>query len=80
MKAVQDAIGAWHDWEILVKTAEKHFADRVNCPLLTEIRALMAARYAVAASTVSSLFATGAHAARKQPRSVAPVTVLAQRA
>jgi len=33
----------------------------------------MAAKYAVAASTVTGLFATGAHAARKQPRSAAPV-------
>lgn len=80
MKAAQDAIGAWHDWETLVRTAEKQFADRVNCPLLTEIRALMAAKYAVAASSVTSLFATGAPAARKQPRSAAPVTALAQRA
>ena len=80
MKAVQDAIGEWHDWEILVKTAEKQFADRVNCPLLTEIRALMAAKYSFAASAVTGLFATGARAARKQPRSAAPVSVLARRA
>lgn len=58
LKAVQDALGAWHDWEELTEIAEKLFDERVNCPLLMEIRALRAARYAGATAAVAGLFST----------------------
>ncbi|HZD96102.1 MAG TPA: CHAD domain-containing protein [Candidatus Sulfotelmatobacter sp.] len=67
LKVVQDAVGEWHDWEELSKLAEKRFADRVNCALLLEVRALFAARESAATSAVSRLFA--ATTARKPPRS-----------
>lgn len=76
LKSVQDALGVWHDWEELVKTAEKQFADRANCPILPEIRALFAARQSAAKAAVMQLFARNV---RKQPRTV-PVRALAKRA
>ena len=69
LKAAQNAIGAWHDWEELAKLAENRFADRANCALLSEIRALFATRHGAAVSAVTSLFAaTQAPASRKPPR------------
>ncbi len=69
MKNVQDALGTWHDWEELVKTAEKQFGDRANCPLLLEIRALFAAKESAAKTAVMQLFARNV---RKQPRTASP--------
>ena len=70
MKSVQDAIGEWHDWETLAKTAEELFGDRMNCALLMEIQSLFSARYSAAVSSVARLLAHYAPpAARKQPRS-----------
>lgn len=68
LKKVQDAVGEWHDWEELAGLAEKRFADRVNCALLREVRALFAARQSAAISAVNRLFA--AQPARKPPRSI----------
>jgi CHAD domain-containing protein len=76
MKNVQDALGAWHDWEELTKTADKQFGDRANCPLLLEIRALFGARQSAARAAALQLFARNI---RKQPRT-ASVRVLAKRA
>lgn len=76
MRNVQDALGVWHDWEELAKTAEKQFGDRANCPLLLEIRALFAARQSAAKAAALHLFARNI---RKQPRT-ASVRVLAKRA
>ncbi|HXB22553.1 MAG TPA: CHAD domain-containing protein, partial [Candidatus Solibacter sp.] len=71
LKSVQDAVGEWHDWESLVKTAEKQFGDRVNCPLLVEMRSLFAAKYSAANSAVANLFVpVTAVANKKQPGSV----------
>ena len=81
LKSVQDALGAWHDWEELAKTAEKQFGDRVNCPLLVEVRALFAAKYSAATAAVAHLFSLDSAApARKQPRSSHSPRALAQRA
>lgn len=67
LKGVQDAVGEWHDWEELTKLAEKRFADRVNCALLREVRALFAARESAAVSAVTRLFAGSAAAEKKPP-------------
>jgi CHAD domain-containing protein len=70
LKSVQDATGDWHDWELLTRTAEKQFGNRMNCPLLVEIRSLFSARYSAAASAVARLFAAQtSEVPRKQPRS-----------
>ncbi len=71
IKPVQDAIGEWHDWEALVKIADQQFGDRVNCPLLVEMRSLFAAKYSAANSAVSSL--RPSLVPKKQPRPVSAV-------
>jgi CHAD domain-containing protein len=68
LKSVQKVVGDWHDWEELAGLAEKRFADRVNCALLLEVRALHAARQSAALSAVGRLFALST--SRKPPRSV----------
>lgn len=81
LKQVQDALGAWHDWEELFKTAEKHFGERLNCPLLLEVRALLAARYAAAGGAVVALFSRqSAPPAQKPPQSMVLMETLARRA
>jgi CHAD domain-containing protein len=81
LKRVQDALGAWHDWEELFKTAEKHFGERLNCPLLLEVRALLAARYAAAGAAVVALFSKQTTVpAQKPPQPTVLVETLAKRA
>ena len=77
LKAVQDALGVWHDWEELANTAEKQFGDRANCPLLLEIRALFTVKESAAKASVAQLFA---HSVRKEPRSIDSVQKLAKHA
>jgi CHAD domain-containing protein len=80
IKAVQDRVGEWHDWEELALLAEKQFADRANCALLREIRALFAARQAAAISAITRLFASAsASPARKPPTAVQPIRMPARR-
>jgi CHAD domain-containing protein len=80
LKAIQDALGAWHDWEELSRTAERQFSHRAHCPLLGEIHALFASRHAAALAAVRQLFSRyGAAPPRRQPRSVTS-RALAQRA
>jgi CHAD domain-containing protein len=79
LKAVQDAVGEWHDWEELTKLAETRFADRVNCALLREVRALFAAREAAAVSAVTRLFTPPA-VDKKPPANAASLRKLARRA
>jgi CHAD domain-containing protein len=69
LKAVQDAIGDWHDWQELSGTAEKRFSDRVNCALLREVRALLGARHSAATSAINTLLAMASGLSRKRPRS-----------
>lgn len=73
LKSVQDAIGEWHDWESLVSMAETQFGDRVNCPLLVEMRSLFAAKYSAANSAVARLFSSLASVPKKQPRPASAV-------
>jgi CHAD domain-containing protein len=69
LKAVQDAIGDWHDWQELTSTAEKRFSDRANCVLLREARTVLGARHSDAVSAVNKLFALALVPTRKPPRS-----------
>ena len=81
LKATQDVLGDWHDWEELTFTAEKQFDDRVNCPLLVEVRALFAAKQVAACAAVGHLLSSrAAHPARKQPRAAESQRAMAQRA
>jgi CHAD domain-containing protein len=73
IKSVQDAIGEWHDWQSLVNTAEKQFGDRVNCPLLVEMRSLFATKYSAANFAVASLFSSLNPVSRKKPRSASSI-------
>jgi CHAD domain-containing protein len=58
LKAVQDAVGEWNDWVGLTRAAEKRFSDRVNCALLREARALLAARHSAAVTALDKFFLT----------------------
>lgn len=69
LKLVQDAVGEWHDWQELTGTAEKRFSDRVNCALLREVRALLAARHSAATSAIHNLFSFAVSPGRKPPGS-----------
>ncbi len=82
LKAAQDALGSWHDWEELAITADKQFGGRVNCPLLVEVRALFAAKYSAAGNAVAQLFSldSATTAAPKQSKSAAASATLARRA
>jgi CHAD domain-containing protein len=80
LKAAQDALGAWHDWENLMATAEKLLGERLNCPLLLEIRALLTSRYAVAAAAVAQLLAGWAASERKRPASAGASAAMARSA
>jgi len=81
IKAVQDTLGEWHDWEELTRLRAKHFAGRGNCALLREVRALFAARQSAAVSAITTLFTSAAVPATKKPPSTAqPLRTSAQRA
>lgn len=80
LKAVQDAVGDWHDWEELTRLAEKRFADRVDCALLREVRALFAARESLAVSAVTRLFTTPVAATKKPPATATVLRTLARHA
>lgn len=79
LKIVQDAIGDWHDWQELTATAEKRFSDRVNCPLLREVRALLAARHSTATSSMNNLF-IAATESKKLPQAAQPLRAFARHA
>jgi CHAD domain-containing protein len=78
LKAVQDALGEWHDWDGLVRAVEKEFSHLVNRPIMGEIRALFAAKQAAARFAVSNFVIQYQTQAGKPPRSVA-ARALAQR-
>lgn len=80
VKSVQDAIGEWHDWEMLAESAENQFGDRINCALLVEIRSLLAARFSAASSAALNLLASATPPAKKKPVSVQPSRAVAQSA
>jgi CHAD domain-containing protein len=80
LKSVQDAVGDWHDWQELANTAEKRFSDRVNCAMLREVRALLAARQSTATSSLNNLFTSVLGSEKKPSRSVQSLRALAQHA
>jgi CHAD domain-containing protein len=40
LKAIQDGVGGWHDWDTLTTRAEGMFADVTNAPIITALRAV----------------------------------------
>lgn len=80
LKSVQDAIGEWHDWEMLAASAEKQFGDRMSCALLVEIRSLFAAKYSAAVSAALNLLTTCLLPGKKKPSSVQVARSAAQSA
>lgn len=81
LKAVQDAIGSWHDWEQLTRAAKKRFRDRNSCPLLQEMRALLTARHSAALSATKHFFSSSeASTSRKPPQTARRPLASAQRA
>jgi len=80
LKSVQDVVGDWHDWQELTNTADKRFSDRVNCALLREVRALLAARHSTATLFLNNLFALVLASDKKPSRSVQSVRAFAQHA
>ena len=78
LKSVQDAVGDWHDWQELANTAEKRFSDRVNCAMLREVRTLLAARHAIATSSLNNLFALVWAPDKKPPRPTESARAFAQ--
>ena len=84
LKAVSDLLGAWRDWSLLAKSADKQFKHRDNVPLVAEIHALQAARFQLVAPAVSRLISgvqTVSEATpRKQPQPSPSGRVIAQHA
>jgi len=80
VKSVQDAIGEWHDWEMLADNAEKQFGERINCALLVEVRSLLAARFSAATSAALGFLATCTVPGKKKPVSVQTTRAIAQTA
>ncbi|HLJ89665.1 MAG TPA: CHAD domain-containing protein [Candidatus Angelobacter sp.] len=78
-RAVQDALGEWHDWDTLLRTAEKQFEDRVNCPLLVEIRSLLAAKQIAATMAAAGLLASSEQSTGRQEAQIGPAPILALR-
>ena len=70
MKSVQDALGEWHDWEMLQGTAESQFGHRMNCALLMEIKSLYAVKHSTAISALTSFLSRfSVPHGKKQPAS-----------
>ncbi|HEY6253890.1 MAG TPA: CHAD domain-containing protein, partial [Candidatus Angelobacter sp.] len=80
VKSVQDAIGEWHDWEMLAESAEKQFEDRINCALLIEIRSLLAAKFSAATTAALNLLTACVPPGKKKPVSVQMSRAAAQSA
>jgi len=80
LKSVQDAIGEWHDWELLARSAEKQFGDRISCALLVEVRSLFAAKYSAAVSAAMNLLTSSILPGKKKPTSVQLTRTATQRA
>lgn len=80
IKSIHDAVGEWHDWELLARNARRQFRNRQNCPLLAEILSLFASRRDAAVYLVRAYLVRETPAERKQPRPSLPVRALAQRA
>lgn len=48
LKAIQDAVGEWHDWDTLTARAEALFSDLPNAPIITALRAVRHSKLAEA--------------------------------
>lgn len=48
LKAIQDGIGEWHDWDTLTAQAETLFAEAPNAPIITALRAVRHSKLAEA--------------------------------
>lgn len=55
LKQVQDAIGQWHDWQMLEEIAQKQLKEKDNCSLLVEIRALCSSHHEAAVAATRRL-------------------------
>jgi CHAD domain-containing protein len=81
LKSVQTILGEWRDWELLEKTAEKLFAERTNCALLAEIRALLGSKRARVHPAIAGLLAPRTDILpKKQPQSAQAHRAVAQHA
>jgi CHAD domain-containing protein len=81
LKSVQTILGEWRDWELLEKTAEKLFAERTNCALLAEIRALLGSKRARVQPAIAGLLAPRpVDVPKKQPQSAQVRRAVAQHA
>ena len=80
VRSVQDAVGEWHDWEMLAESAEQLFEDRINCALLIEIRSLLAAKFSAAINAALDLLTTGVPPGKKRPSSATETRAAAQSA
>ena len=71
LKAIQDAIGEWHDWDVLTSRAQKLFADTPNPPLLTALHAIARTRMndaiRIAGDATSTLLQIGTAVGRRKP-------------
>jgi CHAD domain-containing protein len=72
LKAIQDAVGEWHDWDTLTARAEALFADAPNAPIITALRGvkhskLVEATHATEAAKTRLLEMRTPRALRKKP-------------
>jgi CHAD domain-containing protein len=66
LKRIQDAIGDWHDWLTLTKTASEHLGEVRDSALVAELHNVTGAKFRRAAAALSQLRSKGV-AAPKQP-------------
>jgi CHAD domain-containing protein len=78
LKSAQAVLGEWRDWELLLKSAEKQFAGRIDCALLAQIRTRLAGRRRLVLPALSRLLLPSPE--RKQPQSALSRRALAQHA
>jgi CHAD domain-containing protein len=69
LKKMQDAIGAWHDWEVLTQRAERLFRQDGQTPLLAALRNVTRARFSDAVRVVQE---SRRHLLRLQRRNTTP--------
>jgi CHAD domain-containing protein len=72
LKAIQDAVGEWHDWDTLTVRAEALFPDTPSAPIITALRAvrhskLVEAMHATQAAKANLLEVQARVTRRKKP-------------
>ncbi|HEY2351784.1 MAG TPA: CHAD domain-containing protein [Candidatus Acidoferrum sp.] len=78
LKKVKDAIGAWHDWQVLVTIAEELLDHRPQCKLIAKLHSLSDAKYTHAISLANHLrhdFVAGKSPGKRSRRRGAPQLV-----